>query len=197
MKNWIAIFILLLSLNATAAPFFRSDVLPGVTNCGVFLDSAPKVIVGAVSGVCAYDLAGITVGTHSGTMTAMIIDPVMGTFESQQATAIPIIKPAPPAVPTGAVLVNVGGIAYVQFSVAAGVTNCGVFMDATPKVTVAVSSGVCRSALTSLSNGSHSVTMSAINADPNWGTQESAPSPPFVFSKPAAPIAPSNLRVAP
>jgi hypothetical protein len=71
-----------------AAPFVVSDpVAVGVTQCGVYVDSATRVVspVAATIGgnVCRYDLAGIPAGRHSLTMTAIAVDdPLWGSQES-------------------------------------------------------------------------------------------------------------------
>lgn len=82
-----------------------------------------------------------------------------------------------------------------------GVTHCGVVIDGAPKVTVPVIQGstplTCRLDLASLGTGPHVATMTAIIDDPVWGTQESAPSAPFSFTRPAAPAAPSTPHLAP
>lgn len=77
-------------------------------------------------------------------------------------------------------------------------TQCGVFLNAAPKVTipVTVTSGVktCKYDLATLASGTHSIRMTAITVnDPIWGSQESAQSLPLAFSKPGAPVAPGGL----
>lgn len=82
-------------------------------------------------------------------------------------------------------------------------TQCGVFLDAAPKVTipVTVTAGVktCKYDLASIGIGMHTVQMTAITVnDPVWGTKESAKSsPPLSFSKPDVPVAPAGLVLAP
>lgn len=91
---------------AFAAPFVIADVVAGVGQCGVYLDATPRVLVPAVAGQCKYDLAGVSVGAHSVTMTAMTInDPIWGTQESAQSVPLAFSRPAGPAVPTGLVLI--------------------------------------------------------------------------------------------
>jgi hypothetical protein len=88
---------------------------------------------------------------------------------------------------------------FVEADVVAGVTQCGVVLDSQPKALVPAASLKCRFDLTaSLPSGAHTVTMTAITtADPVWGTQESSPSGPFSFTKPATPASPATLRLSP
>jgi hypothetical protein len=87
---------------------------------------------------------------------------------------------------------------FLQATVVSGVTSCGVFLDAAPKVVVSASGGTCKYDVSGVSNGSHTATMTAIaSADPVWGTQESAPTPPFVFVRPGVPSSPSTLTLVP
>jgi hypothetical protein len=85
---------------------------------------------------------------------------------------------------------------------AAGVSQCGVFMDAAPKVTIPVTAvtggNICKHDVGAVSPGAHSATMTAISVnDPIWGSQESPQSLPFTFTKPAVPAAPTGLKLAP
>lgn len=80
--------------------------------------------------------------------------------------------------------------------------QCGVFLDAIPKVTIATTLvgtiHTCKYDVSTVANGSHSIKFTAIGAnDPVWGSQESVQSAPFAFVRPASPIAPSNLRLGP
>ena len=87
---------------------------------------------------------------------------------------------------------------FVVADVVSGVTQCGVVVDTQPKVTVPAASLMCKYDVSALATGSHTITMTAITvSDPVWGTQESVPSAPFVFTRPAKPTAPSTLRLAP
>lgn len=86
--------------------------------------------------------------------------------------------------------------------VPAGVTQCGVFLDATAKtVTPVVQSGtanVCKVDLAGLASGSHTIQITLITAnDPIWGSQESAKSSPLAFSKPVSPAPPTGLVLSP
>ena len=83
-----------------------------------------------------------------------------------------------------------------------GVTQCGVFMDSAPKVTIPVTAvaggNICKHDISAVSNGSHTVTMTSITVnDPIWGSQESVKSPPLSFVRPAPPSAPATLQLAP
>ena len=87
---------------------------------------------------------------------------------------------------------------FVVADVVSGVTTCGVTLDGVAQPPVTAASLQCRFDVAKVTNGSHTVTMTARTvADPVWGTQESAPSAPFVFVRPVAPSAPGNLRLAP
>jgi len=85
---------------ATAAPFLVSDPLAtGVTQCGIYLDAAAKVTspVGTdASGlpICKYDLASVSVGSHTVKATAISIDPVWGNQESAQSLPFAFSRPA-------------------------------------------------------------------------------------------------------
>ena len=86
--------------------------------------------------------------------------------------------------------------------VAAGVTQCGIYMDAAPKVTIPVTAAtggnICKHDLSGISSGAHSVQFTAITVnDPIWGSQESAKSLPLSFSRPALPAAPAGLVLQP
>lgn len=84
----------------------------------------------------------------------------------------------------------------------AGVTQCGVYLDAAAKTTIPVTAvtggNICKLDVGSVSVGSHTVNLTAITVnDPVWGSQESAKSLPLVFVRPSAPIAPSGLQLTP
>lgn len=86
---------------------------------------------------------------------------------------------------------------FVVADVISGVASCGVVLDGGPKVVVPAASMQCKFDVSSVSPGNHTVTMTAQTVnDPIWGTQESSPSAPFVFTKPAAPGIPTNLRLS-
>lgn len=80
-------------------------------------------------------------------------------------------------------------------------THCGVFLDSAPRVEIPISAeGTdvrCRYDVGGVGAGSHSITMTHILKDPVWGNLESAQSPPFVFARPAVPVAPSGLGLSP
>ncbi len=80
--------------------------------------------------------------------------------------------------------------------------QCGIFLDTAPKVvtpTVLVGTvHTCKYDVSGVSNGPHTIAATAIGvSDPIWGAQESAPSAPFAFSRPATPTAPGNARLGP
>jgi hypothetical protein len=86
-----------------------------------------------------------------------------------------------------------------------GATSCGVFLDASPKIVIAVSpataplvGNICKFDVGNVSVGSHTIKMTAIPVpDPIWGTQESAQSSPLSFIRPAAISVPSGLQLVP
>ena len=83
-----------------------------------------------------------------------------------------------------------------------GVVQCGVFLDAAAKVTIPVTAvtggNICKFDVGAISNGSHTIQMTAITVnDPVWGSQESARSSPLTFVRPAPTAAPATLRLAP
>lgn len=87
----------------------------------------------------------------------------------------------------------------------AGVTQCGIYLDAAGKVAIPVTAvttpvpgNICKFDVGSISVGSHTINMTAITVnDPVWGSQESAKSLPLVFVRPAIPVAPSGLQLIP
>lgn len=85
--------------------------------------------------------------------------------------------------------------ASVVGDVVAGVTSCGVVLDGGAKTTVPAIAGVCSYNVNGVSNGSHTITMTAIANDPVWGALESPPSVPFVFIRPAGTSVPASLRL--
>ncbi len=91
---------------------------------------------------------------------------------------------------------GVGAAPFVVADVVAGVSSCGVTMDGQAQAPVSAAGNQCKFDIGGVSNGQHTITMTALTVnDPVWGTQESAPSAPFVFAKPAAPAVPGNLRL--
>ena len=87
---------------------------------------------------------------------------------------------------------------FVVADVVAGVSTCGVTLDGQAQTAVPATNNQCRFDVGNVSNGQHTITMTARTVnDPVWGTQESAPSAPFVFARPAATSAPGNLRLVP
>jgi hypothetical protein len=80
------------------------------------------------------------------------------------------------------------------------VTHCGMVLDGAPKVTVEAIAGnpkQCKFDLAGINTGPHTATMTAIILDPVWGNQESVPTAPFLFTKPATPTVPTSLLLAP
>lgn len=96
---------------------------------------------------------------------------------------------------------------FYSVDVVVGATSCGITVDAQPKVTVAVKTtaisaarptGVyCEYDVAGLAPGAHTITATAIAvADPVYGTQESAATPPLTTTKPAAPAVPQNPKLS-
>jgi hypothetical protein len=87
----------------TAAPFVVSDpVTAGVTQCGVYMDTnsrATSPVVATTEGnICKFDLAGLAVGPHVVTMTAITVnDPIWGSQESAKSNPLAFDLSAPPA----------------------------------------------------------------------------------------------------
>jgi hypothetical protein len=108
MKSFVSVVLMLTSSLVWGAPFVISDPLTsGVTQCGVFLDSIPKVTipvtavtVPTVGNICRFDIGTVTSGPHSITMTAIAVDPVFGSQESPQSVPLAFTKPAVPTVPS-------------------------------------------------------------------------------------------------
>lgn len=90
----------------------------------------------------------------------------------------------------------------VSDTLPAGVTQCGVYMDAAAKVTIPVTAvtggNICKHDIAAISTGSHTVTMTSITVnDPVWGSQESVKSSPLSFVRPSSPAAPASLQLSP
>jgi len=83
---------------------------------------------------------------------------------------------------------------FVVGEVVSGVVECGVFLDAEPKVVVPAVNGECRYDVGHIAVGNHRVEMTAIG-DATWGGAESAKSVPLDFVRPGNP--PVNLRLVP
>jgi len=99
MKRYL-ILAALFSQSVLAAPFLEADVVAGVVTCGVVIDGGAKVFVGAASLKCRYDLAGVSNGSHTATMTALTAnDPVYGTLESVPSSPFVFVVPAKPSAP--------------------------------------------------------------------------------------------------
>ena len=99
MRLLVTVCILAASLLATAAPWVVSDpVAVGVTQCGVYIDTAPMVTNAVVAGIggniCRYDLAGMAAGAHWVAMTAITVqDPIWGSQESVKSSPLAFTVP--------------------------------------------------------------------------------------------------------
>lgn len=81
-----------------------------------------------------------------------------------------------------------------------GTTHCRLSLDGGafgPDVPVVGTPRVCRHDLVGTTVGAHSARLVAVNADAVWGRQESAPSAPFAFTRPAGPTPPAGTRLVP
>lgn len=93
----VAALALALPSCAAAVPFIVSDPLAaGVVQCGVYVDSAPRVTVpvtAVVEGnICRYDVSGLAAGEHTVSMTAITLsDPVWGFQESAKSSLLTFI----------------------------------------------------------------------------------------------------------
>lgn len=93
--------------------------------------------------------------------------------------------------------------ARVVADVNAATASCGVALDGAAKVFITSTSitvpPTCDYTLApTLAAGPHTITMTALSVnDPVYGTQESAPSSAFPFTKPGAPGVPTNFRLLP
>ena len=94
MRMLATAFALTASSFAVAGPFVVSDPLTiGVTQCGVYIDSAPRVTVPvavvASDNICRYDLGGLAAGAHMLSMTAIVpSDPILSFQESVKSSPL-------------------------------------------------------------------------------------------------------------
>ena len=79
---------------ALAAPFVVGDVVDGVSECGVFLDSDQKVIVPAANNQCRFDVGNVSVGAHRVEMTAICNNSVWCVGESPRSLPLDFVRPA-------------------------------------------------------------------------------------------------------
>lgn len=113
MKLLAGLALMLTSLTALAQPYIVTDPLQvGVTQCGVYLDAQPKVVIpvtivvtGGQGSICKYSISTVTVGTHSIQLTSIAVnDPVWGSQESAKSVPFSFARPGTPGAPTGIVL---------------------------------------------------------------------------------------------
>ena len=105
MKKLFAV-LLLCATSTFAAPFIVSDPLdPRATDCGVFLDSAAKVVIPVTpmpaGNICKFDVGGVSNGSHTIKMTAIANDPVWGSQESDESLPLVFARPGQPTIPGG------------------------------------------------------------------------------------------------
>lgn len=85
----------------------------------------------------------------------------------------------------------------------AGVTQCGVYLDAGSVVRIPVTvsspgSNICKVDLATVTTGSHTISLTSITTnDPIWGSLESPRSSPLSFGRPSVPNAPGGLLLVP
>lgn len=97
------------------------------------------------------------------------------------------------------------GQSIVSDPVVPGVSQCGILLDAAAEVKIPVTalpapatSNICKFSVSGIPAGVHTIKMTSITVnDPVWGSQESAPSLPLTFTRPAAPSVPSGLQLVP
>ena len=82
------------------------------------------------------------------------------------------------------------------------VTHCAWYLDATARELVPAPKDTtgkpyCSKDVAAVAVGSHTIAAAFVIQDPVWGEQEGPKSAPFPFARPASPVAPSTLRLAP
>lgn len=101
MRRLLVLLAAVFAPAALAAPFIVADVVAGVTQCGVFVDAQPKVVVTASALLCKWDASGVAIGAHAVTMTAITVaDPVWGTQESVKSAPLNFTRPGVPQTPS-------------------------------------------------------------------------------------------------
>ncbi len=109
MKKLLLLFALL-PLQVFAAPFVITDTLtPGVSQCGVFLDTSAKQVVPvtavttpATGNICKFDIGSVTPGSHTLKFSAISVnDPLWGSQESAPSIPFVFVRPGAPGIPTG------------------------------------------------------------------------------------------------
>src|SRR5258706_16018405 len=110
MRLAATVVLMLISSLAWGAPFVVSGIVDSRgTQCGVFLDAAAKQIIPVtavtsptIGNICKFDLAPVSSGSHTITMTLIGIDPVLGSLESPQSSPpLVFVKPTGLAAPSG------------------------------------------------------------------------------------------------
>jgi hypothetical protein len=100
------LLLALASSAALSAPYVVSGPLdPRATHCGWKLDAGARtdVVVHTVADnkVCRLDLAGLPVGSHTVSATAVAIDPIWGRMESVPSANFTFAVPGLPSAPIG------------------------------------------------------------------------------------------------
>jgi hypothetical protein len=203
MNGSIKLFALMsvVVLNVQAAPFLISDPLhPATAFCGMKIDTGMKindpVLITGTEKTCHYDLSGITVGTHSVTVTAV---PAIGDTVDRESDPSPVFtftRPGIPIAPIGLALVTLSGKVNVQSQAVTG-TICSWTVDGVVKGDIPVITSKCTYDVSSLPPGSHTLLTKAVIVDSIWGRLESAASTPFVYNVLNPLTVPSGLGLQP
>ena len=106
IMNKLIFVALFLSAAAQAAPFVVSDPLDTrATHCGWKLNAGVRTdaVVHTVGGdkICRLDLAGLPVGSHTVSATAVAIDPTWGRMESPPSANFTFAVPGSLSAPVG------------------------------------------------------------------------------------------------
>jgi hypothetical protein len=101
----LPLVLLALAGNVMAAPFVVADIVPGVAQCGFYLDTGGVVLVPATGATCRLDITSVTAGAHVVSADARTVaDPIWGSQISAKSVPLNFTRPAAPTVPSGLVL---------------------------------------------------------------------------------------------
>lgn len=110
MKRFLLVFLLMAPSLALAGPFVVSDpLIAGVSQCGIYVDSEPKITVPVTvvggQNVCQWDAGNVSEGSHTVQMTAIAVnDPLWGSRESAKSAPFSFVRPSAPSAPAGLAL---------------------------------------------------------------------------------------------
>jgi hypothetical protein len=114
MKSFVSLVLMLISSLSIAAPFVQSDPTTDarVDTCTAYMDAVPGVTVPVVLATlplvgkaCKFDIASVTVGAHSITMTFRNSLDTTVWGESAKSLPLAFTRPAVLPVPSGLLLV--------------------------------------------------------------------------------------------